>query len=530
MLFPSSIHKGEGLGIEFIHVPDGLYDRGGTRSNMREAQIVTDLIFTNFRETPQKSLGVVTFSISQMNCVKDEIENRLKKDNEYEKFLTEDRLHGFFVKNLENVQGDERDVMIISVGYGYDNNGIMTLNFGPLNKEGGERRLNVAITRAKEKVILVSSIKSNDIDIYSSNSIGVKSLHDYLQYAENQTILKLDEVTEDRQSISELAKDIAEEVRKLGYSPILNIGKSKLKLDLGVKTINNPTKFILGIIIDGENYSSIPTARDRDRLRLQILKNMGWNIHRIWSPEWVQRRSSEIERLAITLKKAEEEKKPKPTYYSQSNKNKKKVERQIITELEISRLPGTENYEIARLTSKTSFNKIPLSQKKLYLRFYNQEINQLLPNLVKQEGPIHIDLAFKRLNTTLKLKPITSAHKNILYDVIEQHVKNGKIIKNGDFLWSSKNELVKLRIPKPNIPDTIRKIEYITPEELMKVIQGILDYSLGLNKNAIIQAITKIYKIKQTQETYNFISSLIDKMVNIHQILLDNDLYFKNNK
>jgi len=527
ILFPSAINKGEELGIEFSYVSDGLYDRGGTRTNIREAQNVVDLVFKHFKETPNKSLGIVTFSINQMNCVKDEIEARLKIDDEYEKLLKEDRLQGFFVKNLENVQGDERDVMIISVGYGYDNNGLMTLNFGPLNKEGGERRLNVAITRAKEKVILVSSIKSNDIDLSSTNSVGVKSLHDYLQYAEKQSLLQIEEKTEETKDVPSIINDIAEEIHKLGYSPILNVGKSRLKIDLGVKTIIDPEKFILGIIIDGENYSTIPTTRDRDRLRVQILKNMGWNIHRIWSPEWVQRRVSEIERLTIALKQAESGGSNRKVKLNVP-KNNKKVERQVITEFEASKLPGAENYEVAKLLPKIFFNKIPVDQKKLYLRYYYQEISHLIQNLVLTENPIHTDLAFKRLNTALKLKPVTSAHRKLFTDLIEQQTRNGKLVKIGGFLWSSNNALVKIRIPKSNSPNTFRKIEHISPEELTITIQYILEHSLGLNKNAIIQTMTKTYKIKQTQETYNIISSIIYKMVNNHQIIFNNDLYFIN--
>ncbi len=157
--FPAAKAQTDNLGVKLVHVPDGIYDRGGKRDNLKEAEKVADLVFEHFQNYPKKTLGVVTFSIAQMNAVEEAIDRRLKEQPEFEHFFKEDRLEGFFVKNLENVQGDERDVVFFSVGYGYDQQGQMTMNFGPLNKPGGERRLNVAVTRAREKVVLITSIR-----------------------------------------------------------------------------------------------------------------------------------------------------------------------------------------------------------------------------------------------------------------------------------------------------------------------------------------------------------------------------------
>ena len=321
IIFPPATSKGGELGIEFTYVPDGVYDRGGARNNPREAEVVADIVFKHIKEHPEKSLGVMTFSISQMNTIKDEIETRLAEDPEYEKLLREDRLRGFFVKNLENVQGDERDIMVISVGYGYDKVHTMTLNFGPLNMEGGERRLNVAITRAREKVILVSSIRSSDINLTSTKSIGVQCLHNYLTYAE-QASNPEDKQEEETATQPEIQREIVEEIRRLGYVAVPQVGESSLRVDIGVKTPENLDKFILGVILDGEGYRSTATARDRDRLRAQVLEGMGWNLHRIWSPEWVHRRLTEVERLAQALKRAETYEKP-----TESNKHNRTTQK-----------------------------------------------------------------------------------------------------------------------------------------------------------------------------------------------------------
>ena len=173
--FPAAKNQTDSLGVKLVHVADGIYDRGGKRNNLNEAEKVADLVFEHFKNYPKKTLGVVTFSIAQMDAVEEAIERRLKEQPDFEQFFKEDRLEGFFVKNLENVQGDERDVIFFSVGYGYDQQGQMTMNFGPLNKPGGERRLNVAVTRAREKVVLITSIKGSDID-KDTQALGVQTL------------------------------------------------------------------------------------------------------------------------------------------------------------------------------------------------------------------------------------------------------------------------------------------------------------------------------------------------------------------
>ena len=184
--FPAAINQTENLGVKLFYVQDGVYDRAGKRNNPKEAEKIADLVFEHFKRFPKKTLGVVTFSIAQMDAVEEAIDSRLKEQPDLEPFFKEDRLEGFFVKNLENVQGDERDVIFFSVGYGFDQQGQMAMNFGPLNKPGGERRLNVAVTRAREKVVLITSIRASDIN-KDSRALGLQTLRAYLDYAEYRT-------------------------------------------------------------------------------------------------------------------------------------------------------------------------------------------------------------------------------------------------------------------------------------------------------------------------------------------------------
>ena len=182
--FPSTIEKAPDCGVEYIHVPNGVYDRSGKRSNLNEAKKVADLVFEHFKQHPERSLGVVTFSEAQQSAVEVAIRQKRHENGAFEQFFSEDKDEPFFIKNLETVQGDERDTIIFSIGYARDEKGLMYMNFGPLSRDGGQRRLNVAVTRAKHNIKLVGSIMPTDIDTDRASGEGVKLLRSYIEFAQ----------------------------------------------------------------------------------------------------------------------------------------------------------------------------------------------------------------------------------------------------------------------------------------------------------------------------------------------------------
>jgi hypothetical protein len=300
--FPTARAGDAGLGVRFHHVPDGVYDRGGRRDNRREAEVVADLVIAHCRESPEKTLGVIAFSQAQMTAIEDEIEARIHDQPELEQLFRADRLEGFFVKNLETVQGDERDIIILSVGYGRDAQGRLTMHFGPLNREGGQRRLNVAVTRAREKLLIVSSLRAGDLDLTATQATGVLHLCQYLDYADRGlAALDLEETSNRNEVSAPLEREVMEAVRSLGFEVVPQVGCSGYRIDLGVLDPQQPGSFLLGIECDGPNYRSATTTRDRDRLRQQVLEQLGWRLHRIWSPAWHYRREEEVERLRQVL-------------------------------------------------------------------------------------------------------------------------------------------------------------------------------------------------------------------------------------
>ena len=456
--FPSPFSEQETLGVKFVYVPDGIYDRGGRRNNLREAEVVADLVFDHFERFPSKSLGVVAFSIAHADIIEEEIERRRRDRSEFEVFFKEDRLRGFFVKNLENVQGDERDVMIFSVGYGYDQQRRITMNFGPLNRSGGERRLNVAITRAREKVILVSSIKASDIDLTSPRPAGVMNLYHYLDYAERgEAALELSSPMYGEAFESPLEDDVAREIQRLGYDVVSQVGCSGYRIDLAVVDPAKPGRFILGVECDGATYYSANIARDRDRLRQQVLESFGWCIHRVWSPDWVNRRNTEIKRLENAIERAQQfplkdnsgKTNPVSTVHEEPLTAEVEIQqvkfngiKEIGTPYKVSELKATFKQYIRVSTSRWPY----FSEMKndFHMRENLPEQSRLLAKLVEDEGPIHFDYAVKRLTKAWGSKRVSSK----IIDAVNQAVKiclnNGLIRVKGAFLWPPNLSLIHI--------------------------------------------------------------------------------------
>jgi hypothetical protein len=294
--FPGPRRGEAGRSVRFHHVPDGVYDRGGRRDNPREAAVVVTHVLEHFRTTPDKTLGVIALSYPQMEAIEDELERRLRDHPELEKHVDGDRLGGFFVKNLETVQGDERDVILLSIGYGPDSAGKLVMNFGPLNRAGGERRLNVAVTRAREALTVVSSIRAANIELSAESSAGLAHLRYYLDYAE-RGVEALHATAAVAPPPTPLHEDVQRTLREHGYESIAYVGCGAVRIDVGVLAADSPDVLLLGIEFDGPAYAGSATARDRDRLRAEVLGKLGWSLHRIWAADWLHRREEEVQRL-----------------------------------------------------------------------------------------------------------------------------------------------------------------------------------------------------------------------------------------
>lgn len=330
LVYPSPSHNDPELGLKFHYNPNTYYDRGHTSANREEAKDVVKEIFNHFDKFgDSKSLGVGTFSVSQMNAILEELEVERKKRPELEPLFSENKDERFFVKNLETIQGDERDVILISVGYGFDADGKMSLNFGPLNQDGGERRLNVLITRAREKCVVFSNFKAYDMHLQNNPPFGAKALKEFLAYAENLTLGAINtEETMDEPFEEAIRSFLMEN----GYIVDKQIGCAGFRVDLAIAHEENPGKYILGITTDGKMYSSSKVARDRDRLREQVLTGLGWRLYHLWSTDWYRNRDLTRKKLLNAVEKAkietiEEEKMKSEEVKKLSEKRKAEAEK-----------------------------------------------------------------------------------------------------------------------------------------------------------------------------------------------------------
>ncbi len=280
--FPSAYKNTEETGIKFIYV-EGLYSRGKKRDNIAEANEVVNILKEELNYTT--SIGIVTLSESQRSAIQDVLLDYSRNDNVLSQILNNDDI---FIKNLENVQGDEKDTIILSIGYGKDENGKLTMNFGPINTAGGEKRLNVAITRARKKVIIVSSIKAEDIRLPFNSGKGPELLKKYINFAVNNNINSF----KDFNSNDEIINDISKNLEKNGFITEKNIGFSRNNIALAVIDPENQNHYILGIETDGDIYNSMKTVSERERIRNEILKSRGWNLYRVWSIDYIKSRES----------------------------------------------------------------------------------------------------------------------------------------------------------------------------------------------------------------------------------------------
>ncbi len=298
-IVPSADFQSPELGVRFHHVAEGLYDSGKSRRNTPEARAVAKAVMIHARNSPRLSLGVGTFSVAQRDAILDELEDQRRRSPDTEPFFDADRPAPFFVKNLESLQGDERDVIFISVGYGRDRNGALRMNFGPVQTGGGERRLNVLISRAKQRCEVFSSITADDIDLTRARSRGAAVLKHYLAYAKDRT-LPQGRPTE-RAFDSEFEEDVYDQLVQRGYRVETQVGVAGFFVDLAVLDPEQPGRYLLGVECDGARYHSSRSARDRDRLREELLVARGWKIHRIWSTDWFRDPTREMCRLVEVI-------------------------------------------------------------------------------------------------------------------------------------------------------------------------------------------------------------------------------------
>lgn len=507
MTFPSSIRplKDEEKYLEFVPVPLGIYQRG-SGVNRIEAEHVVKIMAAHIRANPKISLGVITFNQAQQHLIELLWEKALQQDSELRFLVDKPRAEELFVKNLESVQGDERDIIIFSIGYGKDETGRLRLNFGPLNQAGGERRLNVSITRARQKVQLVTSIQPEDIDLRRSESKGLELLQQYMRFTrDGLQALQTEPPSGDRDALqfdSPFEKSVYDALTQKDLILHSQVGVSGYRIDLAVVDSVKPSRYILGIECDGATYHSSSTARERDRLRQDILENLGWRIHRIWSQAWFKSPAHEIEKIMRLLEdirddshtplnditasvETVQDKTPKVTVPNdESTKNVMRDQERLSEET----IPGwVEPYEVTKLPTSQIDLTSDLTQ--------NQAVSRLFQKLVEQEGPIRFEIAIKRIADACGVHKVGNRIHENTKNVVNALVKQGFIERRDEFLWWPNTITITVRARYGD--NEKRSIVDIAPEEIELCMCNLLRDTLSLTEDDLLTSTARIFGIRR---------------------------------
>lgn len=468
--FPSAKADKRWQGVDYYYA-DGIYDRKA-HNNRKEAEFIVDLIYKNIELYPNRSLGVVAFSISQQDLIERLLAKRRAADSSKEYFFRKDAAEPFFVKNLETVQGDERDTIIFSVAYAKDSTGRLLHNFGPLNRVGGERRLNVAVTRAKMNVQLVSSMHHTDIDLKRTQSEGVKLLKEYLDYAENGSIALERALTVNpfEQFDSEFEMEVCDFLKEKGFSVDTQVGCSGFRIDLGLKRPES-SDYVLAIECDGATYHSSKNARDRDRLRQQVLEGMGWKFYRIWSTDWFKNNTVEKERLLKAASEAIRYSEIMSVDTAHKNTAILEDEAELFEEIVVEKPFSFPVYQEADIYEITTF-----------IHNFQSVVSEIL----KIEAPLSEEWLLKRISWMFGREKVTSVVQREYETRMYGCSRNGIIRRNG-FLYRQDQDDYVLRVPGMGEK---RDIKYIAREELAAGLLTIVEQNITADKDGMYRYLT----------------------------------------
>lgn len=479
--FPSPKVKSKGSGVDYYYV-NSVYDRA-SRTNRDEANKVVDLIYEHFRINPERSLGIVAFSTAQQDMIDSILSERRLSNPEFEQFFFKNKNEPFFIKNLETVQGDERDTIIFSIGYGKDASGKLLMNFGPLNKEGGERRLNVAVTRAKDNVKVVTGLHYTDIDLSRTKSEGTRLLREYLDFAENGILaLERSVVNNEQDSFdSDFEMEVCSVLRNNGYTVDTQVGCSGFKIDLGIR-LPDTSNYVLAIECDGATYHSSRNARDRDRLRQDILEGMGWQFYRIWSTDWFKTREKAEKELLQYVGDA------------------------VGKAISIQNIDSMEDVEDSIEGNETDFEVLEVD-KPLFEEFNEidfgvyrgggKTIQEAIHEIFEENLPVSKEYLLKAYSKEYSpsSRPTNDIRSLIRYCTHLEVLNNYTNIKEDEeYFYPVDESKIKFRMAKPG---KTREIKYISPKELAAGMEEIIRQNVIISKDELYKTIAGLCGIQR---------------------------------
>lgn len=460
--------------------PEGFYDKGKSKQNKAEAEAIVSEIIRRLSDekTRHESIGVVTFSSVQQNLIDDMLVDAFAEHPDIADFDAKCE-EPVFIKNLENVQGDERDVILFSVGYGPDENGKVSMNFGPLNRDGGWRRLNVAISRARKEMVVYSVLRPEQIDLARTRSEGVAGLKGFLEFAErgsNVIARRTDTVTGASDS---LVSEIAKGIETLGFKTKCNIGCSQFRMDIGIIDPDKPETYILGIMLDGENCRRSATARDRFVVQPGVLKGLGWSVMRVWTLDWLDDSAKVLQDIKQAVENAQHPEE-KPT-----------------EEVKTKQALVFETVEKAPMQSKsapyeTAVLPVMGTSDEFYLPQNAGKIQSLALRIMNTEAPISRNALVHKLLEAWGITRSGDRTDTVLAGVFKTLDKRITVDAENAFFWLSTQDPDTYDVYRTaDAQGNRRELTEIPSEEIISAMTEVLSEQIGLSRADLIRETAK---------------------------------------
>lgn len=479
VFFPSPNLKSEGEGLSLRHLPTTAYERGTTRTNPLEADAVAQAVLEHAQSHPQMTLGVVAFSQAQKTAIELRIESLARKHADFDAWVRGHPEEPFFVKNLENVQGDERDAMFISVGYGRDSKGAVSMNFGPLNQAGGERRLNVLITRSRRRCVVFTNLSAEDLDLRRAGGAGIRAFKAFLTFAKDGHLEQKPGAT--REVDPEFEVQVAAALKRAGYTLEVEVGSGGYRIDLAVVDPSTPGRYLLGIEFDGPRYQSARWARDRDRLRQSVLDGLGWKLHRIWSADWLKNREESLRRCIAAIEASKKERARAPVKPAKTSAT-------IDRDSQAPAGAAVAEYRTAKVAAKigdTHLAEVP-----------TQSVAQFIGAIVEDEGPIHVDEVKRRVLEAIQARP-GAKRDAAIEEGVAMAAQRSLVIRRGEFLWRKKDVVPRDRT---KLPDASRRLDYVCDEECIAALLLAKKEACGCDADEAAAQAIRMLGVKRNDE------------------------------
>ncbi len=475
-IFPSPDHGRQEFGLKFHHLPDTAYEGGSeaSRTNPKEAVAVADAVLAHAQQCistgNHRSLGVVALSESQMRVILRDVERLRRAHPECEPFF--EQLNGgeFFVKNLENVQGDERDVIFISIGYGWDtpdDQGKRRFRklFGPINNERGENRLNVVFSRARQRCEVWANFTPEELTRSDGESDGLRVLRHFLAAARDGTLPELPQASGAQSRVSAFSSVVKAELERRGHRLAVHLEEGDSGVDLAIVDPQNPHRYALGIMLDGERYQNARFARDRDRIKEEMLRRLGWNVQRVWITDWMRNSERVVQCIEAALQRGPEPTEPPGV-------------RRAIQRMKGSggTLPGAQLDAYCMADLRVNLGRDP-----------SAELRRLVSEVVRTESPVHVDEVSRRIRESWNKS--TDAFRTAIDDAISAEVRARRCTRRDDFLYAPGEKGAVLPRRRTEFPNHARRIALVAPEELDAAIVHAATAGLGIREGEIAVAV-----------------------------------------